>query len=282
GADVAPADVGWDDADLRFTGLFGGTFEDCVIHGNVFEFGIDSAEFLLVQASADRGGEFFELGVSFWKMTLEIVEESRDTPEEHSGVPLIVATGNVFLRESQCRFFREAPDRVSRKVTRGNGLAHEFDIAEAGFGACRRNAEDDHAVGFARDVECGGDGAAIFFRLRDELGRREDGQERIACCSMADVNCGECDGSGGVTADGFGKNAFARGSGQLPLKCGSLLCVGDAPDSVGRNEWTKALDGLLKHGLFADDVEKLLGSARSAARPETSAATSSEDDGVGS
>src|SRR5262249_41799533 len=98
GANVAPTNFSREDEDLRRAGLLGGALDDGVIHGNVFEFLINSAEFLFVSASADRGSEFFKFGMRFGEMALEIVEESRNAPEEHSGVPLIVSARNVLLR----------------------------------------------------------------------------------------------------------------------------------------------------------------------------------------
>ena len=56
GADIAPADFSGDDEDLWRIGLLRGAFEDGVVHGNVFELGIDGAEFFLVGASADGCG----------------------------------------------------------------------------------------------------------------------------------------------------------------------------------------------------------------------------------
>src|SRR5579859_2118531 len=45
GADVAPADFSGDDENLRRAGLLRGVFQDGVIHGNIFELGIDGAKF---------------------------------------------------------------------------------------------------------------------------------------------------------------------------------------------------------------------------------------------
>src|SRR6267154_6112082 len=105
--------------------------------------------------------------------------------------------------------------------------------------------------------------------------RGEDRHERVAIGGVADVNCGEGNGCGGVAADWFGEDAFARCGGPLFLERGGLLRVGDAPDAVWRDERPKARDGLLEHRLLADNVKELLGCARAAARPETRAAASS-------
>src|SRR5262249_33363628 len=94
-------------------------------------------------------------------------------------------------------------------------------------------------------------------------------------------NCREGNGRSRVPADGFGEDTLARGDRQLLFECGGLLSVGDAPDTVGRNERTQALDGLLQHSLLAHDFEELLGSTPAAAWPEARAAPSCKDNGVG-
>src|SRR5882757_2416382 len=110
--------------------------------------------------------------------------------------------------------------------------------------------------------------------------RGEDGHERVAFGGVADVNCSEGNGCGGVAADGFGENSLPGSGGQLSFECTGLFRVGDAPDAVGRNQRPKARDGLLEHRLLANNVQKLFRRACAAARPETRAAASSEDDGV--
>src|SRR5580692_9328837 len=49
---------------------------------------------------------------------------------------------------------------------------------------------------------------------------------------------------------------------------------------IGRNKRAQPSDGLLKHRIFADDIEKLFRRASAAARPEARAASSGENDGV--
>src|ERR1700675_2461122 len=61
---------------------------------------------------------------------------------------------------------------------------------------------------------------------------------------------------------------------------GRLFDVGDRPDVVGANERAEASDGLLEHGVRADDIEELLGRAGAAAGPEARAAASGENNCV--
>src|SRR5580765_2250949 len=94
------------------------------------------------------------------------------------------------------------------------------------------------------------------------------------------MNCGEADGGGGVPADGLSQDAFAGGSGQLFLDRGGLLGIGDGPDMLPRDKVKQALHGLLEHRLFSNNVQKLLGCASPAARPEARPTPSRHDYGV--
>src|SRR6202030_4523997 len=85
------------------------------------------------------------------------------------------------------------------------------------------------------------------------------------------------DGRGGAAADRFGENMFTRGCGQVLAKGCRLFRVGDGPYAVSRNKWFETGDGLLEHGVRADDVEQLLGCAGAATWPEASSAASGED-----
>ena len=135
-------------------------------------------------------------------------------------------------------------------------------------------------AGSARHIERGADDHAIALGIRDVMVGGKNGEQSIAARGVAHVERGQCDGGGGVAADGFGEHATSRGSGQLLAYFGGLLGVGDRPDSFRRNEGPQTRDGLLQHGVFADDIEELLGRARAAARPEAGAAASGENDGV--
>ncbi len=85
-------------------------------------------------------------------MALEIFEEGRDAPEKHAGVPMVVAARDIFLCDRKGRLFRETANGENGKAVRMERFAHALDVAEAGFGTGRRNAENDHAAGFVSDV----------------------------------------------------------------------------------------------------------------------------------
>jgi len=65
--------------------------------------------------------QLFEISVRFWEMALEIVEERRDAPEEHAGIPVIVAVG-IFLANGKRGLFREATNCEDREAYESSGL----------------------------------------------------------------------------------------------------------------------------------------------------------------
>ena len=97
---------------------------------------------------------------------------------------------------------------------------------------------------------------------------------------MAHVNGRQPNRHRGVQPHRFDQHAPARRCGNLFADGSGLLRIRDRPGALGWNQRLQTRDGLLQHGVLADDVQKLLRCARAAARPETSAATSCKDRGV--
>jgi hypothetical protein len=64
-----------------------------------------------------------------------------------------------------------------------------------------------------------------------------------------------------------------------PNVLGHLFC-GYNPHILGRNETVEPLDRLPDQGIFAHDLEHLLGAGLPAQRPKTSARATGEDNGM--
>src|ERR1700688_289864 len=94
---------------------------------------------------------------------------------------------------------------------------------------------------------------------------------------MTNVYGGEGDGCGSAAPDRFGENVSTGGWRQVLANGCRLFRVGDGPDTFSRDKRFQARDGLLQHGIGADDVEQLFGCAGAAAWPEASSAASGED-----
>src|SRR5580692_945003 len=99
-------------------------------------------------------------------------------------------------------------------------------------------------------------------------------------CRTPDVERCQGDRRGGVATNGLGEHMFASGRRQLLLQRIGLLGVGDGPNVVRGYQRMKASDSLLKHRALANNVEKLLGSARAATRPEAGATSSGQNHGM--
>jgi hypothetical protein len=294
GADVAPADFGWNhkDAGRNRSGdiFFGGNaavdfsaasgLHDGVVDGDALEFGVDAAKGGGVAGSADGFGKFFELGIGFREVALKVREKSGDAPEKHAGVPKKAAGFDVASGDSGDRFFGEALDGVNGSaggaVLKGGAL----DIAVAGFGASGRNAHDHQIPRAASDVESDANEFLVGARIGDVGVGGKNGHDRVAVLP-GEMNGGEADGCSGVASGGLGENLVAGNFRKLLADGGDLLIVGDHPKIRGGKDGSEACGRFAKHGLAAGDVQKLFWGAGAGAGPETGAASPSEEDGAG-
>ena len=170
-----------------------------------------------------------ECGAGFGQIFFQGIEKRGDAPEKHSGVPAVIAGSHVFFSECELRVFREGLNRENGNWRSADGLGGALDVAETGVGARRRNAEDDHAAGFASEIEREAGDLAIFLRLADVKIGGKNGHERIAVLfGVTNVNGGERDGGSGAAADGLGENVLARRAGnclRTAADCSALVTV---------------------------------------------------------
>ena len=117
-------------------------------------------------------------------------------------------------------------------------------------------------------------------RLLDVVIGGEHRHQRVGVRGMAHVNGRQPNRHRGVQPHRLDQHALARGCRNLLADGGGLFRIRDRPDALGGNQRLQTRDGLLEHGVLANDVQKLFRSARAAARPEASASPSSQDYGV--
>src|SRR6266853_710570 len=134
GADVAPAYFSGQNKNAWRGGTARRRFENRVVHGNVFKLGIGVRE----RARVSRGSYFarqtHQRIMSFRQKLLEIAQERRNAPEEHSCVPIVASGRNVFSRALERGFFRESPHRENgNTVGVERCSARAFDVAKAGL-----------------------------------------------------------------------------------------------------------------------------------------------------
>src|SRR6266853_3457878 len=284
GADVAPAYFSGQNKNAWRGGTARRRFENRVVHGNVFKLGIGVRE----RARVSRGSYFarqtHQRIMSFRQKLLEIAQERRNAPEEHSRVPIVASGRNVFSRAFERGFFRESMHREN-----GNAVgverfsARAFDVAKAGLWPRRRNAQHDERSARVRYMKRGSNNFEVGRGLRDVVIGGKHGHERVvlfAHTAMQQVRGGKTDRRRGVSADRLGQDVRCGDARELPPYSGSLLGISDDPLARRRKEWCEARRSLLEHRVAANDVEQLFRRARAAARPEARTAASCKDDGM--
>ena len=212
-----------------------------------------------------------------WKKASQILEEGGNPPKEHPGVPVIVASGKVFLRQLQFGFLRESPNGKNGEAFGSDRGPRPFDVAKPRLRPSWRDAQHYHSPRFASRVEGGVNNLQKFLRLLDVVISGEHCHQRVAACHMTQVNGREPHRHCGVPPQRLNQHAFTRGCGNLFAYGSGLFGSRDRPDALGGNQRLQTRDGLLEHGVLVDDVQKLLRRARAAARPETSAAAPCQD-----
>ena len=97
--------------------------------------------------------------------------------------------------------------------------------------------------------------------------RRHDDHDRIGVVA-ADFEGRQANAGGRVALAGLAQNSAGRQLGQLLAQCIDQAGVGDDQHALGRDHAGQAIDGRLDHGPLAHEAEQLLGTQRSALRPE--------------
>src|SRR5260370_4204768 len=214
------------------------------------------------------------------KKTLQILKEGGYPPEKHSSVPVIASGSDVFLREVQFGSLREAPNGKYGKAIGGDSFPHALDMAEARLRPRRGDAKHHHSSRFASDIECGAHDLAKLLWLLDVMIGGKHRHQRVAARRMANMNGRQPNRYRGVHSHGLEQHALACRCRYLLADGHGLFDVCDRPDALGGNQRLQTRDRLLKHGVFANDVQQFLRRARAAALPEARSAPSREDHGM--
>ena len=196
-----------------------------VIHGNVFQLGIDFLQLRFVAAFADMPGKRLDRLMRFRKKFAQRIQKRRHAPEKHSGIPLIHSGRHILLGDRKLRLFREAANGINGEASAAKWLLHAFDIAESGLRPCRWNSQHHHATFCARHVQRRADNFPVTLRLRDVMIGGQNRHHRIALGRMANVNGRKRNGRRCVSSARFRQNFLARSRRQLLAKSGGLFGV---------------------------------------------------------
>jgi len=156
------------------------------------------------------------------------------------------------------------------------GQVAGLDIAVAGLGAGRLNAQHHHVV------SGGGHRDAFLQRLEkarlvgDDVVRGKDAQHRLGILAL-DEEGRQSAGRGGVARSRLLNDLTGGHALQLVGDLVGQVFVGDDPDLLRPNQRLEPLDGLLDHGALAVQRQNLLGVGAARTGPEAGTAASGKN-----
>ena len=228
---------------------------------------------------ADGCGEAHERGMCGGQEAAQAFQIRGDAPEKYSRVPEIFARGYVAARHGERGLFRKAANSHCADAANARSRRASFDVTVTRFGSRGWDPEDHQIAWSTSQIQRGAHELAIACGVGDVTVRRQDGHQRVAVLVLQ-MNCRERNGRGGVATNRLGENVRGRNSAKLAPRRSSLFDIGDHPEIAQSENRFQARDGFAQHGLAAGDVQQLLGRARAAARPKTSAASARKQHGA--
>jgi hypothetical protein len=190
-------------------------------------------------------------------------------PQEHPGIPEIVAGIAEFLRGSRIRLFLEFLDSIKRCPSPEDlrGSPREPDVSVAGGREGRRDPEGDQTV-IRRGRLCAGPEAfPKLVRIPDGMIRRQNGQHGFRVLQIQDGR-GQHQAGRRVAGLGLDEQVPGRSIRQIAAEDFCQFLVGDGVYLAGLQEGIKPAHRLLDHGLVARDGQELFGPLPPAQRPE--------------
>ena len=235
--------------------------------------GYARVEDLVELRRAVGGGDGFKQRSGLRQVLADGVGQGAGRPQEHSGVPVVVAGGNKLFGAVLVGLFDEAAHVESGVVL---GQVAGFDVAVAGLRA--RGLDAQH-----HDVFAGcGHGDAFLQGLEetrlvgDHMVGRKNAQHRVWVFAL-DEEGGQTAGGSGVAGHRLLHDLRGGQAGQLVGDFLGQKFVGDDPGFFERSQRLEALHGLLNHGALAIESENLLGAGAPGAGPETGAAATGQN-----
>src|ERR1019366_456110 len=276
GAKVVPSEVCLDAVNVRLVLALGGAgLEYGIIHADVFALGIKFGEGLLEAATSVTGRNFFQQRRRVRQMLTQRIGEGARTPNEHSAVPEEISRLDELLGDLGQRLLGEAPYLQCAFLRR---LAN-FDVSVAGLRARGSNTYHDNV--FAGGSDPGGPPNVVAKALlvHDHVigGKHSDDCGGVAPLQQkgSQSNCWS-----GIPSHGLGNDLLLGKTLKLSHNGGTQVLVGDDPELSRLRQERQPFDGFLDHAFLAVQRQQLLGHPLAAQRPEASAASTGENDGI--
>lgn len=276
GAEVIPSEGTVGDDDI------GGFFEEGVVDADLADLGVFGGEDLAEVGRTDGGGlEPTETGgVHVGLVGLEALGDGIEGPDEHAGVPAVIAGGEVGDGTFEGGFLDELEG-----VEEGGGAGEVgegsagVDVAVAGGGFVGLDADGDHDGLGGGEVEGIGEHLLEACGIGDDVIGGEDGHDGVwrAC---ADDGGAEGDGGAGIATDGFGDDVAGGEFGELTADFVGLGGAGDDEDMGGWDDWPDAVDCLLEEGAVAEEADELFWGFLAGDGPEAFTTATGHDDDV--
>ena len=278
GAEIVPTELGGNAIEIgEVLALGGARLEDGVVDGDVFALGIEGAKDLVELRRAVGGGDGFEQRRGLRQVLADGVGQGARRPEEHAGVPVVVARGDKLLGAVLVGLFDKAADVEGGVVAR---CSRRFRCSRSRFRA---------RVGSMPSTTMFSPAAARAMPLCRALRKR--GSSAMTWS----------EGKTPSTASGFWRSmrkAARPQAGAVLRATGSwMICAAGTPGNWSAISWARyslvmtqvfsrraegleALDGLLDHGALAVEGQNLLGMGAAGAGPEAGAAAAGQNHGT--
>src|ERR1700674_4798461 len=285
GAEVVPSEVGGqtEDAGLRFS-LGRSRLQHRIVDADVFAPRIQLSKSVRELARAISGCNFFEKESGLGKMLAQRVRECVGAPEKHAAVPEVVARVEKLPGQAKIRLLREAahaqrqsPLAIERALLGRSSLGRTgFNIAIAGFGASRADAEHNDVFSRCGNLDSFGESSAVLGGVVDDVIGGKQTKHRLGIVAKQE-KCRQTNGGRCIASGRLGDDLLRMKLRKLMKDGGTQVVVRNDPEPARRSHRCEARDGLLNHGLLSIEGKQLLGAALAAQRPEARASTTSED-----
>ena len=258
-------------------------FHKGVVNGDLLEAGIFLGENFVKLCWV--GGNFEPALAGFVHLGLMLLQSFGDCdkrPDEHTGVPTVLAAVEVLEGAIEIRFFDELFGAIEGGFVRLHALRRRqrfanVNVAVAGSGLGGLDADGDNGLAAAGQIEGIGEDLLELFLLGDDVVGGKHGHHARGGTS-ANKRGAQGNGGAGVAAHRFSDNILLRQFGQLPANLGRLNFVGDDEDIFDGNQRQDAVNGLLKKRAVAEKSDELLGGLLAAHGPEALPFAAGHDD----